>query len=178
MKIFNKSGGFTIIEILVAINISAISITLVIVFYLFTVKFFSKSAKEQELNWNNNRFFYLLNRTLRNSSTFSILTESNSISLIASRRDTILIKQDRIILKNLYSIKDLEKISLLIKSHNKLQLEYEDGKVIFNYTGSFPNNKLKLDEIDIDIKSAHFSHSFKYLSPAISANKFNDLDEN
>ena len=179
MKWLKKSEGFTLLEILVAMNISAIIIGLIIVFFLFSTKFLNRSLKGSEQNWNCMQFFFLLNRTIRNSDMLSFNSNNNNdFYLITAKNDTIHIAPSAIELKGLYKIDGIKEISLVIKANNKIEIDYENGKLITSETGGLTNNIVEFDEIDVYVKTEKYSFPFSYLSPAISSFKFKDINEN
>lgn len=178
MRDLRQSEGFTLLEVLVAINISAIIIALIITFYLFTAKFLNRSLNANEQKWNYTHFFYLLNRTLRNSNTLSMATNRKGLYLITSKKDSILFLPEFIGLNDLYKIDSIKEISLLIKTNNKILVDYENGKLITNETTSSMSNIIVFDELNITIRTGHFSYPFCYLSPPVSAFKFKDISEN
>lgn len=177
MKNIKQQDGFTLLEILVTINIAAITITLVVAFYLFTVKFLNSSIKVNEHEWDNKYFFYLLNKTLRNSNTLSVTVGSSSISLITSRQDSIHFASNKAQLKNIFEIDSIKNISVIIIKDNNAVIDFENGKLVTNNLADGSNN-IVFDEIDVDVQTVNSFYPFRYLSPEVSADKFKDLNEN
>jgi prepilin-type N-terminal cleavage/methylation domain-containing protein len=179
MKLIKDTNGFTLIEILVTINIAAISITLLIAFYLFTVKFLSLSVNKNEKQWGNEYFFYMLDRTLKNGGGLYLALNNSSVYLITSEKDSVSFSASSINLKNLYSLEDITNLSFIIKNNNEIEFEYDNGKMVSNKlsdtTGTGP---LAFDEIILSIADTASSQIFNYINPGISANKFKNIDEN
>jgi|GEM_PF-5262569 len=177
MKVIKNKHGFTLIEILVAINISAISISLIISFYLFTVKFLNESLFKYENNWRYQNFFYLLGRTLRKSTTYNFRVDNGSLLLSTSNQDSLFINSSSISLNYIYELKKLTDISIVILINNQTEFKFVNGKTIVNNVQSYTtDNTFKFDEIDILVSNKSGNFPFRFLTPQLSVSKFKDID--
>lgn len=139
MKINNK--GFTLIEILVALGLSSLIISLVISFFIINLKNYKKINNEIELQFQAQYIF--------NFMTDKIM-ESKNISLV--RKDDL----------NLYSLTYIrpEETEIVI---NKISFKYGESSSE-NYVFHLVNNNIRYGRGDKDIKPTVELGSFvKYM---------------
>ena len=128
MKILNKNNGFTLIETLVAINLSFIAISLIFSFYLFAQKFSESLSRNYTDKYIQMSFFYNLENTLSNSDEYFIKFIGNKIIINTSNDDSIFISQDSISLNGIFEISKLEKINISISTDTEQDvLSWSDG---------------------------------------------------
>lgn len=176
MKQISNSSGFTLMEILVALNISSISILLVVSFLLFALKYLNTIKKKYEKSYDYNSFYFSLNKTLRNVSSIDFAVSGTTSCIITAERDTITFDQNEIVLKRLFKLNNLEHIAVEIKGGDKTLAIYKDGDVTIDgvkYTNHL--STFKFDKIIITTTKDSSNYTFKYMVPAISGNKFIDI---
>jgi hypothetical protein len=107
-------SGFTLIEVLVGINITLITITIIVSFYLFSSKsitsFSSGTVARNELST-------CLQKTLElveSAEYFEIRYNNNSCNIIASASDSIKINSRSLSVKDVYRIEDISDIDLKV----------------------------------------------------------------
>jgi hypothetical protein len=178
MKQNNNSSGFTLMEILVAINISAVSILLVVSFSMFAMKYLNSLKAKYEKNWDYNSFYLSLSKTLKNDSILDFSVSGTDAYLITPRRDTIKFQPEALTLKNIFKLEKLGHISLEIRRNDKLLASYNDGNTLIDGIkyGDY-HCTFKFEEIVITTSKDSINKTFNCLVPAISGNKFTDIQK-
>jgi prepilin-type N-terminal cleavage/methylation domain-containing protein len=176
MNCNKNSPGFTLIEILVAINISAVSILLVVSFLMFAQKYLRSLNFKYDKKWEYSCFYLSLSRILKNDAVIDFSVSGKNLYLITHEKDTINFQPGTVNLRNIYKIGNLEHISLEIINEGKPLASYSDGNTSIDgikyniYQGEF-----KFDEIIVNTSKDNSNYTFNYFVPAISGKKFKDM---
>lgn len=177
MKQNNNINGFTIIEIIVGINISFMLFTVLVTFFLFASKFVSSTTKNLDERQTVNEFLLKLEATLNKADHYYFEKKENLYLCVVDDHDTVLINQDSCSLGKVYSIKNLNDYDLVFNM--------QDGRIIkinkdnvegFNFNDQQNTISSKdILELTIDILKNHNTFSLYYVNPNISINRFRNI---
>ena len=129
-KAKNSAGGFTLMEILVTINVSLILISMGVAFYLFALKFVGMTTKRLQERNNICTVLYNVKQKLQRSENFKFVGEGYKKYLILDEQDTIEIKNNALALIDLYKIEEIANIETKIVLADNDELVIENGKII------------------------------------------------
>ncbi|MFZ1288476.1 MAG: hypothetical protein WAR79_00175 [Melioribacteraceae bacterium] len=177
MKKNNNINGFTIIEIIVGINISFILLTVLITFFLFASKFVSSTTKNLDERQNTNEFFLKFESTLNRADHFYFEKIDDSYLCVVDDYDTIIINQDSCSLRKLFSIKNINDYNIVFNMQDGIIIKIKNGKVDDFKMSDKDNNITSQDilELTIDIIKNHNSYRFYYINPNISINRLRNI---
>lgn len=130
MNELKKEEGFTLIEILVGINVAFLALALISSFYLFNVKFVSAVTKKVDADIELKTAFYRLQELFSKSEIFWIENNGKYVSIIYDKKDTVFFMENSIRIKNLYEIKKLDEYRIICKLINGTDAFVENGKLI------------------------------------------------
>lgn len=173
---FRKDQGFTILETMVAINLSFIVITTLIGFYLFINKFISISSNNLHNKINDDNSLNLISELLYKADCFSLNLSSDSIQIKINNK-TVCYSPEEISVSNIFFIKDISLNSFIISIHDKGKIEWQRE---FNHR--FQEEELTIESNKIENFSFEFEKNTKkmfirYYQPSISANNFINIDK-
>lgn len=174
----NKENGFTLMEVIVGINLGFLVISVIISFFLFSTKFVRVTTTNLDERQTVNEFILRLNKTFRSASNFNFIqTDSNYIFAI-NEKDTILVGNSSFSLKTIYRLNNIQKYDLIISSYSKENIIIQNGKMLkafFNYNRQLQINSGEIKNIDLAFRKDGKSYQFNYVSPDISVNKFRNI---
>jgi Tfp pilus assembly protein PilW len=121
MKHLKQDDGFTLIEILVSINVAFILITLIVSVYLFTTNFIGSTIRKVEKDDEAYNYLNYLDVKLRKNGIFSLTREKDAIYFSFNNRDTLFVyaKKERDFVFN-----ELQKIKVRINTTTGEAIEY------------------------------------------------------
>lgn len=88
MIFIKKQNGFTLVEIIVTINLAFLVVAFIVSFYLMVSKIFVGTTKRSEEKHVTNDFFYRLNEMLNKAEWYSFQVNDSSSQLLCDR-DTV-----------------------------------------------------------------------------------------
>lgn len=164
MKTPNKNNGFTLIETLVTINLSFITISLIFSFYLFAQKFSESLSQNYLEKYIQTSFLNALEKTLNNGDGYILRFVDDSIIINTNEEDSILISPNSISINRIFEITNLDSISISISTDIESYLvKWENGTLT---NSNFENQTLEsnkilsiLFEIVVNKKYYSFNHS-------------------
>src|SRR5690606_18781831 len=154
-----KESGFTLIETLVAINLSFIAVTMAIGFYLFILKLMTYSSNNVHVNQTDNHSLNIIQGILYKTHDFDIHLKSDSILINADKR-IIIFSKDKISVNNIYIIKEYKLNSFRIFKADQVEISWEkeiDGN-------EFAEEKIGLSSNEIETFSFEFKKNNSHLS--------------
>lgn len=159
--------GFTLIEVLVGINLSFIVLTILISVFLITYKFVYSSTKKFNDRENISMTISSIERLIQKRNNFSIRSgENNSQLIIFEPRDTIIISNKSIRVSDYFSLDDIDSVSLTVKKKNNAGLQPTE----ISGTAS------EIAEISLKFQKNKVNHEYKFAVPDISTRNFVDID--
>lgn len=179
MKYLFKNNGFTLIEILVGINIGFLLITVIVTFFLFSTKFVATTTKNLEQRQNINDSLFRLGNTLRKAEHFYIQPNDSFTLCVINDRDTISLSRNSLSLMNLYKIDGIAKYNVVLNLISGEQVTISDGILEANFIGK-QNSIILSSEIDdmlIEFKLKEQLYDFRYITPNTSANRFRNISK-
>ena len=160
--------GFTLIEILVGINLSFIVLTILISVFLITYKFVYSSTKKFNDRENIGMTISSIERLIQKRANFSIRPgENNSQQIIFEPRDTVIFSNKSIRVSNYFSLDDVDSVSLTVKKKNNID---------FQSTEISGNKASELDEISVKFQKNKINYKYIFSVPDISTRNFVDID--
>lgn len=172
-----KEYGFTLVELLIGINLAFIAVSLIISFYLFTAKFagsVSKSLNDKEMISDS---IMKLQDLIRKKREFSITGEiDGAVYFIFEKTDTVSFKQDSFRMVNYYSLGKLEdySIRLLLYGGREVVLRKDSKPDPAEYPAEGYSSKI-ISEITLTIIKDKNTCSFVLVKPPTSENQFRDI---
>ncbi|KAF0140068.1 MAG: hypothetical protein FD122_2703 [Stygiobacter sp.] len=129
MKIRFDEKGFTLVELVVVINLSFMIIAAVVSLYLLTNKYFLGTTRRFEEKEITLDFLYKLEEFLSKTDNYTFVASSDSLQIL-SIRDTINFQKDKITSHILPAITDLDSMEtrLSFLSGNEIILSGEKTK--------------------------------------------------
>lgn len=174
----NKENGFTLMEVIVGINLGFLVISVIISFFLFSTKFVKVTTTNLDERQTVNEFMLRLNKTFRSASNFNFAqTDSNYIFTI-NEKDTVLIGENSFSLKNIYGLDNIQEYNLIISSYGNENIIIQNGKLLkafYNDNQQLQINSGEINHIDLGFSKDGKSYNFNYISPDISVNKFRNI---
>lgn len=133
MRNFNDEKGFTLIEMIVVINLSFIIITAVVSLYLLTNKYFLGTTRRFEEKETTLDFLYKLEEYLSKTDNYTFVVSSDSLQIL-SIRDTINFQKEKITSHILPAITDIDSMEtrLSFLSGNEIIIPDEKTKEWIN----------------------------------------------
>ena len=133
MKIHYDEKGFTLVELVVVINLSFMIIAAVVSLYLLTNKYFLGTTRRFEEKEITLDFLYKLEEYLSKTDNYAFVASSDSLQIL-SIRDTINFQKDKITSHILPVITDLDSMEtrLTFLSGNEIIISDEKTKEWIN----------------------------------------------
>lgn len=179
MKSIQSNNGFTIIETLVAINISFIAITMIFSFYLFAEKFTKNFSDNYSEKFKLLSSFNLLENTLRKCDEYEIIIQKGSIDIYTSEYDSICITQYSILLNRTFLIDSPENLNISISISGQEEFLVRNNIIVTELTELSTSNNIitstVIDYILFNIENNKHSMSYKIINSSISINHFNNI---
>lgn len=107
MNIIDNQKGFTLVEMLVVINISFLIITAVVSLYLLANKYFFSTTKRFEEKEATLNFISKLEDSIQKADRFTVIVNQDSLQ-ICSYKDTILFSKDKLRSKIIPSLDNIK----------------------------------------------------------------------
>lgn len=168
-----KQDGFTLIEVLVAINLSFFVLTLAVSFYLFAAKFINSFNDRFEKNEASYEFINQLDGILKESNGFQIIVrESTNFDFLGLPKEIIFNKV--FTLGEIYGLANIESYKFnLITDDN---INYFISRTDSFDTGNFPDNfsvySQEVRNFELRFVQNGKSYNYKYQNPSYSAARF------
>ncbi|MGD8782531.1 MAG: type II secretion system protein [Ignavibacteria bacterium] len=175
MKKLSNDNGFTIIEILVAINLSFVIIGLLFTFYLFTIKFVSTNNKKVEEKHFVNNVLFKVNETLKKSETFEFIFIDEHKYFTTNKNDTIIFFKDSIDVNKVYSLNELDSLNLEINLFEGNNYIYSNGhELFFDRSAEGVIQSSLIDNIKLSFIYKNQKYFFDYVNSQNSSKRFNN----
>jgi Tfp pilus assembly protein PilW len=174
MKIIKNDDGFTLIEILVTMNLTIIAITLIVSFYLFASKFIKAATNHFEKEQKINQFAFNLQDIINKSNGFNILINQNIVLITLESGKKLVFTDSTISLDDYYELKDTQGYNFLIN--------LEDGENIAVNTKAESSieqreiNAGKIANMNITIAYNDKQYNIIYNKPMISSLRFININ--
>ena len=180
MNRIKKYEGFTVIELIVGINLSFLLITLAISFYLFAYKFIFTTTKRFDQKQNINSFFYYTDKVQNEAETFSLGINDDEIILVSNKSDSIVFCISEIILNGMYEIESPETYSVTCNFIDDDRLIINDSGILYSpyYKELYLDNLSKyLMDLSIQVTKNNHVYSLIFFNSAISSKRFINITE-
>jgi len=177
-KLINSEDGFTLIEILVSMNLSFILITLLVTMYLFTSKFTSQTIKritnKVEITTSLSGFF----KELERADCFYFEQRDSSTVLVINNQDTIYFRKDNITSSQLFGLDRIEKYELCLSIESGEEIKLING-IIMNSTYNL-QDKLRfespfINKISLILESCGKQYITYYIKPPYLISNFKNI---
>jgi hypothetical protein len=173
MKIQKGKDGFTLIEIIIAINVAFIAITLIISVYIILDNvFISSTIKIEEKNligfsFNN------LNEMLRKEKYFMFSAKKDTMEINFNSGARVIFTSDLINIKDLIFIKGFSQYSLKIHRFNKTESLIKSTDFYFYDNLIIHSNEIRSIEITLMKNTVIYKSIFN--TPLISDKRFENI---
>lgn len=127
MKLAKDEGGFTLIEILVTINLAFLAVAFIVSFYMLINKVVIGTNKKVEERHVTYDFLYRLNESLNKADWYSFQISDTS-SQIISNRDTIYFTGGSISGRRIMNVDNIDKYGMKIIFLSGDSLILENGR--------------------------------------------------
>ena len=178
MKLLNKNSGFTLIETLVAINLSFIAISLIFSFYLFAQKFSESLSRNYTDKYIQLSFFNNLEKWLNNSDGYILRLIDDRLIINTSNEDSILISPTSISINEIFELSNIDSISISISTDIESYLvKWENGTLT---NSNFENQTLesnKILSILFEIKRNSKKYSFEFFTSSFPTIHFKNISK-
>ncbi|MFH0736290.1 MAG: prepilin-type N-terminal cleavage/methylation domain-containing protein [bacterium] len=174
----NNDSGFTLIEILVSINIGSIIIVIALFFYLFVFKFSINFANSFNEEIEVSKLLLQFENKLERLEKYEINISQNSIIIPISQIDTISICDTLLANVHGYSIKNIKNVAYIIQLLNG---ESVTGKLNSQKYQFMENQIIKSENISsiyISFEKQSKKYSFRYITPYLSKRRFINITNN
>lgn len=179
MNLIKKIDGFTLVETLVAINLSFLSLTFVMSVYLFSQKFISSYMKKLDEKYNIQIFLDHLDKTLSSTDSFQIKLNEKTTSFFLNDKELLQIEKSRIILLNYDEIHGIEYSELQIKMDENESLTVINGmpdkNLQFNIEGKKQISSNSLNEINMKFRINNKEYKYRFINPGIAIRQFDNI---
>ena len=128
MKLIEGQRGFTLIEIIVTINLAFLAVAIIVSFYLMISKIFTGTIKRSEEKHVTNDFFYKLNDMLNKAEWYSFQVSDTTSQLIC-RRDTVNFYEGRISGSNIMYLDNIKNYETKVYFVTGDSINISNGKV-------------------------------------------------
>ena len=128
MKFIKEQKGFTLIELMITINLSFLVLAFIVSFYLMISKIFFSTTKRAEEKHVTNDFFYKLNEMLNKAEWYSFQVSDSSSQIICDR-DTVDFYQGKISGSSIMYLDNIENYETNIFFLSGDSLKISNGRV-------------------------------------------------
>ncbi len=175
MKNLKRSDGFTLIELIVGINLAFLGITFLISFFLIINKTFHNTL---EKNSKVNEFYTVLNLMENKINSINILrasSEGNKITLSSDSEQILVIAPDSLILKDNFTLY-ISDLSTVVNFRDGSAIKIKDGllskeKVAFKYQG-----ENQVEFVQLQFNKFGTLHNLIYSPKVYSLRKFVNIE--
>lgn len=179
LKKIRNEEGFTLLEVVIAVNLSLIVIGIVFSFILFIGKFTHSLDRKLDRKSTVYAFLYGLEKKLDNSEEFRFEIYNNNLNLVVNNKEIIYFGKSEISSNSEILLSDLGYIELSIITDSEYL--YRNGEIVKGRFDSANSNIIKNEDIkEIKIilnyhgKKIEYNYSvFRY-----STKQFKNLNEN
>lgn len=180
-----SEDGFTLVEILVAINLAFLALTVTIGAYLVIDKVLIQTIRKSELDYSVNQFMYNFTETLGKSENFEISNSQDSLCVRCSGGKTFVFGKTSMDMRGLdmevlHEISGLEEFCAEIRMKDGSTLVFPEGGQLVVPAYSRTDKRAAFGSAEIlsiilRIKKAEKDYSAHYYTPDISISRFNNL---
>ncbi len=178
MQIIKDENGFTLIEILVGINLSLLAVTFLFSFYLFAIKFISATTTKLDEKENISNFLFLFNNSLKKSNQYYFKSTGKEQFFVIDNRDTVSFQSSELQINSLYEIDKVDSYSLTINTIEQTKIILIDGVI-----KSLPDdiniqegiNSTMINEIEFDFSRKNKNYNFVYINNEYGDKRFKNI---
>lgn len=171
--------GFTLIEILVNINISFILISLLISVYLFTSRLTTTSIKEIENKTETIMFVSTLYTCLEKANAYSIIINDNSSILIIDENNIIAFSENKISNSELADLENFDSYELTLTKNDGSKISIVNGvpDTGISLSKDIELNCNELRNIGLMIEHKGKKYTMQFCIPPFLKNNFKNITE-
>jgi len=177
MKYISKNNGFTLIEILVGINLGFLIITVVVSFFLFSTKFVVSTTKKIDQRQTVNDYLFRFGAKLRKAEQFYFQQNDSLVYCVIDNQDTVSFGKHSSSLMNLYKLDNITDYNIVFNLRSGEEAVISEGILERTFRGE-QNSLIQSSEI-VDMKLAlHLKdqlYDFKHITPNTSINRFRNM---
>ena len=174
MNLLKRNNGFTLIEIIVAINIAFIAITLIITIYIILNKVYISSAKKIEEKYFLTFSLNNLNELLRKEKYFTILIKKDTMKIDVTTKEVAVFTTKEVIIKDFVQIIDLTEYSINIILFDKTELVVNNKNIPLVNTQQLISST-EIEKINIVLIKNCISYRSFFRTPLVSYKRFTNI---
>ncbi len=177
-KINEHRNGFTLMELLVGINISFIVITMLVSVYIFLFKFMLSTSRNVEAKINITSGMETLVSELYKCESFELRLDDELISVVTKNNRLIAFDADSISLNDICIITGIENYEMNVLLKNGESKYITDGKLVSHKIfgeemTALPSHDIK--RLNLAVKYKDHIYRAEYFTPEISTNRFTNI---
>lgn len=170
MKVLTNEDGFTLIEILVAISLMVIAVSLIISFYLFASKFIRSVTLNLNEKEKINQFVFNISENLQKSDDFVIQINNGNVLINLSDGKKINFSPELISLADTYELRKFGSYNFSLALGDGEKIKIDSNNSISPLEQYIPANRI--DTLNIDINYEKRDYNITYTRPLISYVRF------
>lgn len=116
----NTEKGFTILEVLVAINLSFLALTFTVSFFLFTYRLTSSIQRKIEINNDVNNILFRLEEKLNRADDFVFELTENELLLVIDNKDSVWVTDSLVNFSNIFYLEAFENFETSITTDEEV----------------------------------------------------------
>lgn len=156
MKTIKNVEGFTLIEMLVVINLSFLIVGAIVSFYMLTDKYIIGLTKRYEEKQTTYDFYYKLDEMLNKSDDYFFVSNETNSALICEN-DTVLFTENSITSRRLSAINDILTSKLRINLTSGDSIIVINGRIednlMYASTGEISSDSIRSIQLSIKKKN-------------------------
>jgi len=129
MKFIKEENGFTLVELLVVINLSFLVLSFVVSFYLLMNKYFVGTTKKFEEKHTTYDFLYKLEELTNKTEHYSMEIQENVVRFIINQ-DTVVFSNDKMTSNRFMSFDKISNYELKISTLLGKEIIMNEGKLL------------------------------------------------
>lgn len=175
-----NEDGFTLIEILVSMNLSFILITVIMTWYLFTYKFTSGTIKKNDKKYEVTTFLYRTYDLLERSDDFCLIQKKDFAALVVGTKDTIKFGQQSISDNYFKMNLEIDDYTVNIEKLNGTQFTVKGGSFFsgnFDWHDSYLIQSTEVKKINIIITKFGKDYKLDFFNPATGIKAFTNIEK-
>lgn len=160
-----NNSGFTLIEVLTAINISFLLVAMIYAFYLFALKYTASTIKNIDTKNEISTLLFYINRELNEAAEMKFISLNNRNILIVNKTDTISFYNKKIDLKRIYGANNIDEYELNITTENGEKIGIRNEIIIekpklYNIEEGIESSQI--DKIELEITKNENKYKLKF----------------
>lgn len=177
---YRRHDGYTLIELMVGLNIAFIALTAVFAVYLIGSNMTSfiqeKIGKREQIA----RFILYTDHTLRRTEGFTIMFRDDTVKFQTDQHTILSILHDGIILEDFINLNtpDGYRLELTKRTGERIAFDREEYRMMYLYLATEGDiDSKEIERIDLTLPHNGDEYRYTYVRPGVAAWMFGNLGE-